>query len=506
MNEQPSIEYAALPLALDAEPFDRSNWDAIERDEWGDDDGQSTGQIVPVKHWEPTDKQAEYLAASEFEVLFGGSAGGGKSEALVIDALGLWQKAIMYPDYRAIIFRPSFPELRELERRMQEIYPFVAPGAVFNKTDHAWKFPSGAEIYTSYLASDDDRYRFQTFEFQFIAFEELTQWATDACYVYLFSRLRSSNPNLKCVMRSNCNPGGRGHEWVKQRWGIRDHGGPTLSRQIVTLDSGETRSITRRFIPARLSDNPYLGADYEATLALLPAMEQRALRQGRWDVIEIPGAIYRAEIEACYLEGRITRVPYDPMLPVHTVWDLGMNDSMSIWFVQLVNAERRAIDYYANNGEGLAHYAKELNDRGYVYGSHWAPADIEVRELGTGVSRYETAQKLGINFQHVPALSRADGMHALRMMFPTLWFDAEKCAEGIKGLAAYRREYKEKYGVFSDEPIHDFASHPSDAARYMAVSIPMMNNSFNGWGAPLNYPTLSPATGLNRANHRTGRQ
>ena len=461
-------------------------------DEW-DHDEAAEAKVQPAKTWRPTLKQAEYLAAGEFEVLYGGAAGGGKTDALIIDALGLWQNAVLQPDYRAVIFRPTFPELRELESRMRTLYPLVYPGAEFNKSDHIWRFPSGAEIYTSYMATEDDRYRWQGFELQFVGFEELTQWPTDIAYTYLISRLRSSNPALKCLLRANCNPGGRGHEWVKKRWNIGNEGGATLSKQILELESGEIRLIARRFIPARLRDNPYLGPDYEARLLLLDEMQRRALLSGRWDVIEIPGAIYRKEIEAAYFENRIGRVPYDPALPVHTTWDLGVGDATAIWFVQLVGAERRCIDYYEMTGEGLPHYARVLRERPYLYGQHFAPHDIAVRELGTGKSRLEVAASLGIHFQIAPNLPLDEGIHAARLLFPTCFFDADKCSRGIECLSNYRREYKQKYGEFSHMPVHDQYSHGADGYRYLAVSLPLMTNAVGGWSAPLQYKRLGIA-------------
>ena len=461
-----------------------------------EDDGEDWDG-PPDAAWSPTPKQAEYLAASEFEVLYGGAAGGGKSDAMVIDALGLWQNAVLHSDYKAIIFRPTFGELREIEARMREIYPLVYPGAEFNKTDHVWHFPSGAEIYTSYMQTEEDRYRWQSFEFQFVGFEELTQWPNDVAYVYLFSRLRTSNPALKCMMRANCNPGGRGHKWVRERWGIADEGGPTRSVVTVELASGEKRRIARRFIPARLTDNPYLGADYEANLLLLDEMTRRALLSGRWDVIEIPGAIYRREMEQAFFEKRIGRVPIEKTLPVHTVWDLGVGDATAIWFVQLVNAERRAVGYYEMTGEGLPHYARILKERaaakGYVYGQHFAPHDIQVRELGTGKSRFEVAGSLGIHFQITPNLPLEEGIHAARTGFNTWYFDQEECARGLECLTNYRREYKEKYGEFSTNPVHDWASHGADAWRYTALAVPYMQNSAAGWTGELKYPRLTVA-------------
>ena len=129
----------------------------------------------------------------------------------------------------------------------------------------------------------------------------------------------------------------------------------------------------------------------------------------------IKGAYYTKQLTAARKEGRITRVPYDPALPVDTDWDLGISDKMSIWFSQsLPTGEVRLIDYYENEGEGFVFYAGVLKERGYVYGEHWAPHDIRVRELGTGKSRLETAKAHGINFQVTPNVGVADGIDRCR--------------------------------------------------------------------------------------------
>ena len=168
--------------------------------------------------WQPTDKQGEFLSAPEDEVLYGGAAGGGKSDALIIDALGLQQSAILWPGYRAIIFRRTFPELRELIDRTRVIYPVAIPGAVFSESNREWTFPSGAKVEFGYLESEADRFRYQGRQFQYIGWDEMTQWATDTGYSYLLSRLRTVNPAVKCYVRATCNPGGIGHVWVKQRY------------------------------------------------------------------------------------------------------------------------------------------------------------------------------------------------------------------------------------------------------------------------------------------------
>lgn len=182
------------------------------------------------------------------------------------------------------------------------------------------------------------------------------------------------------------------------------------------------------------------------------------------------GSYYGASIQRAEQEGRITKVPVDESFPVNTAWDLGMDDSMTIWFFQIVRQEIRFIDYYENSGEGLAHYAQELNKRGYYYGTHYAPHDIAVRELGTGKSRLEVARNLGINFTQGKRLEIEDGINAVRAMLSQCWFDSEKCFRGINALKNYRKEWDEKNKVFRNNPLHDWSSHGSDALRTFAVN------------------------------------
>lgn len=181
------------------------------------------------------------------------------------------------------------------------------------------------------------------------------------------------------------------------------------------------------------------------------------------------GSYYGANMRLAEAEGRVGRVPYERALPVHTAWDLGMDDSMTIWFFQVYGLETRIIDYYESSGEGLAHYANVLQDRKYVYGMHIAPHDIAVRELGTGKSRKEVARSLGINFTTAPMLEVEDGINAVRSMLGGCWFDAEKCKRGINCLKSYRKDWDEKNKVFRLSPKHDWASHGADAFRILAT-------------------------------------
>jgi len=188
--------------------------------------------------------------------------------------------------------------------------------------------------------------------------------------------------------------------------------------------------------------------------------------------VAIPGAYYAKEIAAARKDERIRFVPIEPNLQVHTFWDLGISDAMTIWFVQAVGKEIRCINYYENNNEGMAHYVNYLkkfaSEHNVEFGEHFAPHDIEVRELMSGKSRKDTAREMGIIFRVVPRIGAiADGIEATRRIFPRVWFDEKRCEKGINALASYHREFDEKKDVFKDQPVHDWASNGADAFRQL---------------------------------------
>lgn len=211
----------------------------------------------------------------------------------------------------------------------------------------------------------------------------------------------------------------------------------------------------------------------------------------------IRGAIYGVQMAEARKAGRITRVPYDPALPVDTDWDLGIGDLMSTWFTQsLKSGEVRVIDYYENSGEGIPHYAAmlrgqlplpddpakakkvmEANERRrkYVYGKHWGPHDITVRELGTGKTRLATFGEHGFAFEITPRLADGEkgeveeGINAVRNLLPRCWFDEANCERGLEGLRHYRRDFNTRLDELKPQPIHDWSSHPADAFRGLAV-------------------------------------
>lgn len=196
----------------------------------------------------------------------------------------------------------------------------------------------------------------------------------------------------------------------------------------------------------------------------------------------IQGAYYAVEMKKAKEENRVTRVPYDPAASVITSWDLGIGDSTAIWFGQFVGQEVRLINYYENSGVGLDHYAKVLGDMGYHYESHILPHDVRVKELGSGKSRLETLEQLGIhNIAIAPRLNVDDGIQAVRSMLNRCWFDEENCGRGVEALLQYRREFDERLKSWRGRPLHDWTSHGADAFRYLAVG----QRPNTDWGEPI---------------------
>ncbi|HDW2129996.1 TPA: terminase [Yersinia enterocolitica] len=213
-----------------------------------------------------------------------------------------------------------------------------------------------------------------------------------------------------------------------------------------------------------------LGDDMKREYPTIPA---EAFQQS------VEGAYYAKQFRWLYTNKRICKLPDNSHLPVHTFWDLGVGDSTVIWFVREVGSEYHIIDYYENSGEGLRHYMKVLKERGYEYGEHWAPHDIDNREFsGDGKTRRQLASEgyevdgetYSIEFNVVPKLSIDSGIESAREILPLCVFDEEKCAEGITHLEGYRKEWDDKRGCWKDKPLHDHTSHAGDGFRYFAVA------------------------------------
>ena len=219
--------------------------------------------------------QTDFLAASERDVLYGGAAGGGKSYAMLIDPLRFAHRAA----HRALILRRSMPELRELIDKSRELYPKAFPGCKYKEVEKLWNFPSGAKVEFGFLERDADVYRYQGQAYSWIGFDEITHLPTEFGWNYLASRLRTTDPEITPYMRCTANPGGVGATWVKKRY--VDPYAP--NETFIGADN-----LSRKFIPARLEDNPYLAEDgrYEEMLKALPPTQRKQLLEGNWEVNE----------------------------------------------------------------------------------------------------------------------------------------------------------------------------------------------------------------------------
>ncbi len=184
------------------------------------------------------------------------------------------------------------------------------------------------------------------------------------------------------------------------------------------------------------------------------------------------GAYYGRLMSAAESDKRITGVPCEPTALVYTAWDLGIRDATAIWFAQVVGREIRIIDYYEASGVDLGHYVREIVSRPYNYAGHFVPHDAQAKELGTGKSRLEVLESLGLKNITVAPMHRVeDGINAVRTIIPRCWFDARKCARGIDALKLYRAEYDDKLQALKPRPVHDWTSHAADAFRYLAMTL-----------------------------------
>lgn len=234
--------------------------------------------------WEPQPQQKKFMERPEFECLYGGAAGGGKSDALVAEAL----RQVHIPHYKGLILRRTYPQLSELIEKSQLLYPKAFPGARYNSTAHTWTFPCGAKIVFGSMNRKQDRINYQGKAYDFVGFDELTHFEYDE-YTYLYSRARPNGPGTRVYVRATTNPGGRGHNWVKDRFITAAPPLTPISEKVnIDAPDGSIIQVKRKriFVPATVFDNRKLlenDPGYIATLGMMPEAEKRALLYGDWD-------------------------------------------------------------------------------------------------------------------------------------------------------------------------------------------------------------------------------
>lgn len=233
--------------------------------------------------WTPQARQNEFMMRAEDEALYGGAAGGGKSDALVIEAT----RQVHIPHYKALILRKTYPQLTELIEKSLRYYTIAFPKAKYNESKHTWVFPSGAKIVFGSLQHTKDKLNYQGKAYDFIAFDELTHFNWEE-YIYLSSRNRANGEGTKVYMRATANPGGIGHGWVKERFITASEPMKTIWEKVEIERNGkkQTQYKSRIFVPSSVFDNHKLlenDPGYLTRLASLPEAEKKALLYGDWD-------------------------------------------------------------------------------------------------------------------------------------------------------------------------------------------------------------------------------
>ena len=308
--------------------------------------------------WQPQLKQFAFMQRSEYEALYGGSAGGGKSDALLIEAT----RQVDKPNYRGIIFRRTYPQLEALISRSLELYPKIFKYAKYNSSEKRWTFKSGAKIFFGYMQHEADKYNYQGKPYDFIGFDELTHF-TFSQYMYLMSRNRPNGGGTRVYMRSTANPGGVGHAWVKERFITPAPPlTPIESRYNVLTPEKKVIQIAKRriFVPATVFDNQALltnDPNYLGTLAALPEQEREALLYGSWD--SFSGQVFSewTNDPRHYVDGKNTHVINKFKVPSHwrivRVFDHGYSKPFAVCWLAVDEESKVYVikEYYGWNNE-----------------------------------------------------------------------------------------------------------------------------------------------------------
>ncbi len=222
------------------------------------------------------------------------------------------------------------------------------------------------------------------------------------------------------------------------------------------------------------TDNPWFPDTLRLEMESLKARDNQAYLNV-WEGLcktTVDGAIFTNELTAADLTNRITNVPYDPAKPVHRVWDLGWADYTAVWFVQFIGQEIRLIRYVEDNQKTISQYLAEFQAFGYFYDTDWLPHDAENKTLASaGRSIEDIVRAMGAKTRIIPRTPIIDSINAARTMFGSCWFDRTNCADGIQCLRHYKWKVDPDTNMYSKEPMHDWASHGSDAFRMLALAV-----------------------------------
>lgn len=366
----------------------------------------------------------------------------GKTVATIADLIDALLRHDM-PNTRGAYVAPTFVQAKDVAWEYAKRFSAPIPGVTFNESELRVDYPGGQRL-RLYGADNYDRMR--GLYFDFVVLDEFADMNPAAWSEVIRPALADrkgkavfiGTPKGKNAFFDICEKAEEDPEWFFMR-----------------LKASETGIVDQEEL-----------ADARASMTA----EQFATEfECSFDSAVI-GAYYGQELEQARLEARITSVPYDPAIPVDTYWDLGLDDATSVWFGQNVGREIHLIEYQEWTQQPLLAVAKEIAAKPYVYGRHVLPHDAGAREMTTGRTRQEAMSSLLANTQIAAMTPVEDGINAVRMIFPRLWIDENRCRAGIEVLKNYRKEWDEKRKAFKDRPLHDWASHGADAIRQLGVT------------------------------------
>ena len=369
--------------------------------------------------WTPQPKQAVFMARPEYEALYGGAAGGGKSDALVIEPL----RQVHLPYYKGLILRKTFPQLAELIDKSLTYYPRAFPKAKYNASSHTWTFPSGAKIIFGAMQHTKDRVKYQGQAYDFIAFDELTHFTWDE-YSYMFSRNRPNGPGTRVYMRATANPGGVGHGWVKERFVTAQTPMSTIWEDVRWREPDGTERHGRQsriFVPSSVFDNPALLQNdpmYVQRLASMPEQERNALLYGDWD--SFAGQVF--------IEWRNDPDRYEDRINTHVISPFKVPETRTIWCgLDCGNSRPYAVGWFAVDHDRRLYHIREY------YGCTGTPnqgVKMEPTEVAREIKRIEAED---------PNLK---GRTIHRVGDPAIW--GSQSGESIGDLMERERVYFEK--------------------------------------------------------------
>jgi hypothetical protein len=414
--------------------------------------------------YDPTPKQCEFHEMSDDWIILGGNRGGGKSYAILIEALGLAYNAQMTGKWQVLILRRTYKQLTELVTRAKFLYPKIIKGGRF--VDYTFKYPNGSFIQFASVERDEEVEKFRGGEFSLIIVDECSHFSSDYVWQFLKGSNRNSAgyPNRMIGTSNPC-------LWVKKMCEIDDFGNDNTIIKEYEDDEGNKVIKSLRFFKMSMEDNKHLPKDYKQSMMDLPQHLKDEWVSGLWFNPKVPGQILEYELERVEKEGRAQgKINYELGLPVHVFCDLGYSDYTVLLFVQFVGKEIRILDCYHNNRCSVDTYINEIRNKAYPNVIVHLPHDGAKHESSGASVRDYWKERINVSDDspngNLPRLSDVESFDRLKNGFCNVWFDSEKCKGLIESLKMYRRKWNENLQTYGD-PIHDENSHFYDALKYI---------------------------------------